>query len=161
MSYRRTDVELRGGLPAVNVKVYGSVWDVKLPLGLGGYSDDGGITVKDAMTDEGFSAEWIEENVSESALDDCFWAACEDGWEELAALACEVFAGADFVDIERDGRSGGWCVVRGLDDVDCWDAIMLSKWRAFERRAKAIAADIPRAVVDLVYYNVWMREARG
>ena len=57
--------------------------------------------------------------------------------------------------VYAEGRSGGWAYVeKGPDsDVDTWDAIELSRWVRFSTYARACADDIPRRMVDSIYYN--------
>lgn len=160
--YSKEDVEFHSDrftdrLPAVNVKVYFSVWDIKLPLELGSYSDDKGVTWKTSYTDEGFNHEWIEANVSE----DWHWFhwACEDGWEQLQELAEEIFGASYYgskVEVQSQGRSSGWAVIPALPEFETWDAVFLAKWRKFERQAKAVAADVPRVMLDSVYANAYL-----
>lgn len=156
MGYKKSDVTFHGtgyagpGVPAVNVKVpYGLP---KLPLDLGSFSDDGGATWKVSETDPDFTAEWIDA-LGDRHLNTWFEAACESGWEYLQELAVEVFGAG--VKVYSEGRSGGWAIVEGLTDFDSWDAVDLGRWRKFEALARAAAADIPRQMVELIYYNVW------
>lgn len=155
---RRTDVEFhsdgfRPSRPAVNVKVRGSYDDVTLPLELGGVSEDGGKTWQAVLTDPLFTHEWIEDNMSEESVFGFFDAACQDAWEMLTEDAKEIFG--SHVKVYSEGRSGGWAVVDGLPEFDTWDAIMLGKWGKFTRYARAYADDVPRAMVDLIYANVF------
>lgn len=136
------------GVPAVNVKV--GFCRIPLPLDLGSYSDDGGTTFKTALTDPGFTWDWIDENVKD---DTAFEFACMAGWEQLTEEAKAIFG--DHVKVYSEGRSGGWAIVDGLPDFDSWNAIDLGKWRRFERIARALVADIPRIMVEGIYYNQW------
>lgn len=143
--------------PAVNVKIYADWRRVSLPLDMGRYSDDQGKTWKNNGTDAGFTVEWIEENVSEGAFETYFQLACENGWEALQDIAEEIY-GKD-AKVYSEGRSGGWAVVHGIDDdVDGWDAVALSKWRKFAKLARATADDVPRALLDGLYANVYEPE---
>jgi hypothetical protein len=41
--------------------------------------------------------------------------------------------------VYSEGRSGGWCVVHGLADIESWDAIALGRWARFAKVVKEIA----------------------
>lgn len=82
--------------------------------------------------------------------------ACESGWEDLQSDA-EYVLGKRVI-VHSAGRSGGWCVIEGLPDVETWDAIAVSKWTRFAKYAKAIVEYIPVSMVDLLYFNVWIPE---
>lgn len=57
----------------------------------------------------------------------------EEFWYEFAPdLAHEIFGSR--VEVYSAGRSGGWLIVKGLEDVENWDAIALGKWRSFEKK---------------------------
>jgi hypothetical protein len=152
--YSRDDVETHADgfgpiRPAVNVKVYGSLESAWAEF------------VKDEEPDEGFTLEWIRENVSDESLDAIFWNTCENEFEYLASYATSdedaIFPASQYgrVTIEREGRSGGWAVVDGLPDIEEWDAVLLARWRKFERVAKDIAAGIMVQVLSSVYINEW------
>lgn len=154
-TYSKNDVSLRGGNPAVNVKVYGSPYDVSLPLDLGSsYPTGQPELIEHHTTDAGFTRKWLEAHVSD--LDWTFEAACQDGWEMLETEAAEIFG--PNITLQQEGRSGGWCVVEGLADIEEWDAIALGKWRRFEKCANAIVNDIPRSMVWLAWANVFEPE---
>lgn len=154
--YSREDVEThsdgfgRDRRPAVNVKVYGSVWDVFAKL-----EKASDVDIDDAR----FTREWFEAHVSDEALDALFWHVCESEFEMVEQDAREIFGA--HVKVWQEGRSGGWAVVDGLADLDEWDAVALAKWRKFERWAKLYAADVPYQMVASVFYNefaVWSDE---
>ncbi len=165
-SYSRADVEthsdgFRPGRPAVNVKVYGSTWQVPLPLDLGSSrpsdSDpDDPASWTYHRTDPRFTHEWVEAHVSPDSADAIFWQCCAAGFEMLQEDARELFGSG--VSVYSEGRSGGWAVVDGLALLEEWDAIALGRWRRFELYAKAYASDIPRQMLDSFYVNefeVW------
>lgn len=151
--YTREDVETRSGHPCVNVKVYGSTRSVKLPMCLCGSrpADQPDTPIVWEYTDPEFTHAWIEEHSNDSQADGAFALACESGWETIHEDAREIFG--VHVKVYSEGRSGGWAVVHGLPDIDTWDAIMLGKWRKFERYAKLTASDVPRLMVDDFYFN--------
>ena len=103
------------------------------------------------------TVEWVEENTSDVEMGEWFEAACTVGWEQVEELALEIFGryGVRRRDVRQDGRSGGWCVVEGLSDVESWDAIQLGRWRRFEVGCRAIADDVPRTMLDLIYFNAF------
>lgn len=155
MSYRKSDIEYhsdgyRPSRPAVNVKVHGYWGRVPLPLDLGACD---GVPV---VTDPAFTHEWVEA-LPESTLQAAWESCCEQAWEMLQSDATELFGKE--AKVYSEGRSGGWAVVHGLPDVASWDALMVSKWARFEKYAKAYAADIPRGLLDWVYFNVYTPEA--
>jgi len=139
MSAIRTkdDVEQYSGRPAVNVKVYKNVHDVKLP-------DTAEFNVH-------LTHEWIERHVSDEYMDGLFWLICEDEFEQVQQDAADIFGAG--VTVERAGRSGGWAVVHGLEDVEDWDAVMLAKWRKFAKYARAIADDVPYQLIASIACN--------
>lgn len=53
------------------------------------------------------------------------------------------------VNVHSAGRSGGWCVVSGLPDIESWDAIALGEWRRFDKFVRSIAHD------DYPYRFIW------
>lgn len=134
--------------PAVNVKchnIYGADWR-KLAA-----------DVADEASDPAAFLAWWD---SQLAADDDFgppeWtfeAACENGWELLQTDAGELFGPT--VKVYAEGRSSGWCVVDGLPPVSTWDAILLAKWRRFEKWAGQQVDDIPRSMVWHTMANVW------
>lgn len=140
--YRKDDVQTHYGddRPAVNVKV---------PYDRSNGWDDWARSESDA--DPGFSAEWVEENVTDDYLSGLFWIVCGYEWEQIEQDAEDIFG--PNVSVEQDGRSGGWCVVHGLAPIEEWDAIMLGKWRRFERFARSIAAGIPCQILASLYAN--------
>lgn len=137
--------------PAVNVKVYG-----------GTPSDEAlrGIAEECGAVSAGFTREYLEE----LDADWLFEAACESGWEALQANAEEIFGAyplyrssyAPRVEVRAEGRSGGWCVVHGLPALEDWDAVMLAKWRKFERWARQEADDIPYQMASLAALNIYL-----
>ena len=156
-TYSRDDVQTHYGpdRPAVNIKVYRSVWDDAV------WSE----FERDADPDEDF-AQWMQDNISDEQLDACFWNVCEWGVEYLTGWATGSDAAGDrlFPDhdvrIEQDGRSGGWLVVKGLPDLEDWDAVLLGRWRKFERIARDIADGVPVNVLSSLYINEyeWAKE---
>jgi hypothetical protein len=151
-TYTRDDVQMhadRGhARPAVNVKVYRGIrdaWDA--------------FVKEERPEDPRFTLDWIEEHVSDEALDAIFWMQCENDFEYFAAYASDdddaIFPAARYgrVTVEREGRSGGWAVVDGLPDIEEWDAILLARWRKFERIARDIADSIPFQMLASIYMN--------
>lgn len=150
MTYTKADVEFHSDmgrelLPAVNVKVYRTFYDVKFP-------------VDDAPDD--LTLEWIEENVDEERLSWVWSFVCEGEFEYYADWAKEIFQGYS-ISVEQEGRSGGWAVVRGLPDLEDWDAVLLAKWRKFERIGRELARGIPEQVVvtlGINEYETWLSD---
>jgi hypothetical protein len=148
---RKSEVEFHGSSPAVNVKNYGSIYTVPLPIELGGVSEADGSGFRVVKTDPAFNHEWMEAH--EEALNDYAVFAAQDGWEYLEAQAQEIWG--SHVKVYSEGRSGGWAVVEGLDPFESWNAIALAKWARFQKIAKAIAEDFPRAILVSAYLNDW------
>ena len=73
-------------------------------------------------------AEGVSQWVYETARND-FW-----GWY-LSDVLDDVLGEYDAT-AYATGRSGGWVVVDGLPPVDTWDAVMLGRWRRFEKMLK-------------------------
>lgn len=141
----RDEVQTRDGLPCVNVKVYASVTRkvldaVERDTGMPGFAD------------------WAQAKLDADAWPEWAWeSAIENGWECLETDAEQAFQGYA-VKLHAEGRSGGWCVVKGLPDIDSWDAIMLGRWRRFEKWARQQADGIPYGMADALamndYYHV-------
>lgn len=161
MTYTRDDVQTHSdgfgpGRPAVNVKVYKSMWDRAT---WGQFNRE-----EREDEDEDFTPEWVEANVNEETLDRIFWHCCEfefeylDGWA-TGSQGDSLFPD-DRVTLWQEGRSGGWVVVDGLPDIEEWDAIRLARWRKFERIARDIADGIPYQVISAIYINhyQWAKE---
>jgi hypothetical protein len=142
-------------VPAVNVKVHDSLAD-----GFRKWKKDF------PNEDERFTLEWIEENISDEALDQLFWYACERGWEDLKEKAREIYGKKyyynEYVNVFSEGRSGGWAYIHGINhDVDSWDAIEFTKWKRFHNYAKERSKQIMYDVVDGIFFNefeIWCQE---
>jgi hypothetical protein len=148
-SYSREDVQqhsdgYRDMLPAVNVKVYTTIeqaWDQ--------YQ-------REEMPDPGFTLDWIEDNIPEDLLQGRWESACESEYEyfeDWTTTAEDSLFPDHNVRLEVQGRSGGWIAVHGLPDIEDWDAILLARWRKFERIARDIADGIPFQTLLLIYIN--------
>lgn len=145
------------GRPAVNVKVRGG--RIPLPLELGRISVDGGKTTSAVTTDPEFTWEWMDENVSDAQQNELFDVACQDGWATLQTEAAEIFG--PNAKVYSEGRSSGWAIVDGIPDFDDWEDEDLEKWQRFEEVARGAADDIPRAIVELIYFNVFEPQAEA
>lgn len=75
------------------------------------------------------------EDTALKAAEYAFNAACETFWQEVQDTAEECFGRG--VKAYSAGHSGGWLIIQGLTDVEEWDAVMLAKWRHFEKIIKA------------------------
>lgn len=151
---RKTEIEMhRDGwygdpLPSVNVKVraYGEdflkAFDEAWPdYSVGDAADPRARAMyEDAL--ERYDEGWL------------FQAACEIGWERAQEDAEQIFT--DYaVKIESQGRSGGHLVVRGLPDVEEWDAVLVQKWARFARYVRSEVNEIPYVMADLWLANTW------
>lgn len=147
MSYSRNNVRMhRDGyadpLPAVNVKIYAPLAR-RDALNVASATDD---RKREAFANDALKVlpEWTYE------------ASLESGWEDLERDAREIFG--PNVEVYSQGRSGGWCVVKGLSPVETWDAITLGKWRRFEKWALSIVASRWEVACDIWYINKWSDE---
>jgi len=145
-SYNKTDVKFhsdgfgREALPAVNVKVRRGL-------------DQIDFSALEEIP-ESLTLEWIERTLSEEDIDRLFWRTCQNEWEMVEQDAETIFD-AYSVTVESQGRSGGWACVSGLPDIGDWDAVLLAKWRKFERFAKDIARYVPEQMVYSLALNEW------
>lgn len=133
------------GDPMVNVKVYA------YPFPTRELAEKVGREFFDAEELAEF-VEWVlalDEETVQSAWD----VACESGWECLQSDAEELFGPG--VKVYSAGRSGGWAVVHGLDDVESWDAIALGRWAKWARWARATADAVPEVTLELLAINAW------
>lgn len=154
--------------PAVNVKVYGWLGSVDYDA----LRRVNGTGMEVGMVPAWFDWEWIEKNVSESVQQEAWEEALRSGWEQMQEDASECFASVPGtrrhkepyrgkpgfepgVRVWAEGRSGGWAIVEGLPEWDTgegdsegrlvggWDAVMLGRWRRFEKLAREGAAGVP------------------
>ncbi len=152
MSYSKSDVQFhsdgfREGRPAVNVKVYGTL-ERAFPE-----------FVRDERPDARFTLDWIEEHLGDDGYSNYFQFACESEYEYLESWATGKDDDGLFPDhsvrLKVEGRSGGWVAVDGLPELEDWDAILLARWRKFERIAREIADGIPYQMLSLIYINLF------
>ena len=152
MTYTRDNVRTHSDhfgpqRPAVNVRVYTTIDD----------DDVWRQFEREERPDEGFTLEWIHENVSEDSLQWIWDRVCEAEFEYLETWATgadgDPLFPDDAVTLWQEGRSGGWVVVDGLPDIEEWDAIRLARWRRFERIAREIADGVPFQVLSSIYIN--------
>ena len=135
--------------PAVNVKIHGSGLEVRAQ-GMRAFRED----APDA--DPRFTWEWIDVNVPEDAHSDYWQFACELGFEHAVQLAQEIFGP---IECFLEGRSDGWFVTDyTAEDVETWDAIMVTKWGRFAKACREQADSVPCMFVDLLYYNVFVMD---
>jgi hypothetical protein len=128
------------GLPVVNVKLY-SLDLVKVAA-----------QHTDEFSDPLFPA-WLRENLGDGGMQDsAYQSALEDGWRNLQDEAHEIF-GRAYATVYSAGRSGGWAVVKGLPDVETWDAVMVGRWARFAKYARRQAEDVPYLMVWALYHH--------
>ena len=120
--------------PAINVKFYGHI-DPEL------VADRLGCSLPRAET----CLQYAGETLAEMA---------EDFWDDIAR---DIFGDESLkVKVYSEGRSGGWLIVKGLPDIEYWDAIMLGKWRSLEVTLhNAIKVPDFDYVIDLIETNEW------
>lgn len=130
------------GLPAIDVKVRHWIDDLR---------DDQWESIRAELdcgdAAAGFDLAWIKAHGGDDfhGFEYAWEWATADGWE-YAATDLENVYGTDRwppVTIEQQGRSGGWLVVRGLPDVEEWDAVLLAKWARFVKYVRQTVDDIP------------------
>ena len=165
---KKADVELsyhRGssGHPMINVKHHLWVPDLIRQFkgnGTHEFSDDAGFW---AWLEEQWDTDTYDgwEQADEWARESCWEAATELAHEIWPQYSTEMidekawfpefppgcqhrFTGKKVprkryhVQVYSEGRSGGWLVVSGLDDVESWDAIALGRWARFQRQIETI-----------------------
>jgi hypothetical protein len=135
MGYTKADVEVRHGGPAVNVKAH--AWPYT-----GTLAERLGVSEDDAERAATFALEASQED---------FWTR----WRDRDELA--FYFPDHTVTVEPAGRQDGWLVVEGLPPIDDWDAILLGRWRKFERD---VTADVAyrcklETVIDEIEANRW------
>lgn len=144
----KADIQFHGDTsprhsPVVNVKVRNTWQD--------GYRQ----FVKDNPdVDPEFTEEWIEEHISEDAMQTYWEFAIEQGWEQLESDAMEIYG--RHIKVYSCGRQGGWAYITGPGfnpDTDSWDAIEFGKWRRFAKWAREQANGIMYLVIDGIYIN--------
>lgn len=137
---RKSDIQYRNGHPCINIKV---PW-MRLETAVEKAHED----VNYPPT---FTAEWIEDNVSEDRLSAIFWNVCEFEYEYFEEYAREIQPNVRF---SVEGRQGGWAVSNFTEyDVEGWDAIDLGKWRKICKVARQIADHIQVQVVHSIAIN--------
>lgn len=115
---KKSDIEIRNGNPAVNVKVH------NLMLGFADrIAADFKCTAADAERALGFAFEGEQESF----------------WREIQTLAMERLGST--AETFSEGRSGGWLTVHGLEDVASWDGRQVKRWERFERAVKKDIAE--------------------
>lgn len=83
----------------------------------------------------------------------------EDGWERAQEDAETVWENTRYSPkVESDGRSGGWLVVRGLPDIDEWDAIAVGRWARYVKWVKATLDDLDYQFIWHLHVNVYENE---
>lgn len=160
--FRKDDIETRYDrgthYPTINIKHWPELRNVKFPIALGMSAPrlaDGTVgEFTTSYTDAGFTREWIEDKEEEDdrAFEGLWQMVCEDGFEQLTEEAKEIFGN---VDVYQDGRSGGWAVIHGLDDVESWDAIMVAKWGRLVKYAESALSYLDEAFVTAIYMNAY------
>lgn len=136
-------------LPAVNVKCH--VWQYD-------FTDD---LLRSVGSEQGYDPDefvsWWHSKESDPDEFDRFlnvWWECaaESAWEDFQSDAEFIFDRWN-VTVEQEGRSGGWLVLRGLPDVDEWDAVLLGKYRKFAKWCNSIVEAAPESIATLAAIN--------
>lgn len=98
--------------------------------------------------------DWVMAELEKQDVYDTAWqVAAESCWDLVTNDAQEIFG--QHVKVWSQGRSGGWAIVDGLANFECWDAIQLGKWRKFEEWAKQDAKGMAHEMVMFLYLNAW------
>lgn len=147
--YSRDDVDTYytrhgGRVPSINVKASGYGWE-KVATRVAADNDA-----------PGFTPEWCEANISEDTANVLWEWAIESGRELIESDADLAYEGTAYTPrCSYDGRSGGHLVVDGLPDLDEWDAVLLGKWRRFEKWVAAIVDDQAYRMADMAWANMY------
>lgn len=174
--FKKDDVEFHNSgygstmYPAINVKVNGNPDRVELPLVLNLVADTiydeageviGHTPFVEVKTDDAFTHEWIEANVTESTRNAVWEFTCGDAYEMFKAdLTDDVFKD-ERIKVWSEGRSGGWVIVEGLKDFESWDAVDVARWAKACRYAKAYVDDVPRQYIVSLYSNEFEAQQRA
>lgn len=141
--------KFHNGKPAVNIKVYRTIDEVKLPLE--------GETGE--FLDPGFTLDWIRtpENLSDDLMEEI---QSEAYFREVARIGergVEIFQDAGYdVEIMQVGRSGGWLEVHGLEDIEDWPQDLVEAFIEFEEVCEEAVNGVSEIIMGDIYYNVYM-----
>lgn len=149
-----TDWGREGELPAVNVKVYRQTPTREQWESLAGEFPDG--REREALAK--VRAEWDKLFEDDDTAWTVFEWACEEAREDLSNDATEWIWPDQDVAVEFHGRQGGWACVKGLPDVETWDAIALGKWSRFVKCAEVCRDAVPRSMAWHAVVNVIVPE---
>ena len=150
------EIDIHGGKPAVNIKVYRGLESVKFPINMGRYSEDGGKTWKDSITDLDFDRTWILRNMSDQEIVEWHDITAQDRILLLIEIAIGEFQDAGYhVEIYQAGRSGGWLEVSGLPDIEDWGEDLFDLWKDFENACQAEVEAFPESMAVDIYMNIW------
>lgn len=138
--YTKSDVQThsdgyRPSNPAVNVKAYN-------------FAHGGDVAEHFGCSDK----------VAERALEFAWNVASRSFWEDLQELADHCLGKG--YNVYSEGRSSGWVVVHNMPDIENWDAVLLGKWRSFEKACKDAVAYLSSwdQVRDDIGANRWAEE---
>lgn len=152
MTYTKADVvthtEGYGGAdrrPALNVRMHRWIDD----LTEAEWADARG----EVAAGEGFNLAWCQQHLTADEIYGWQMTAAEDESEYFAEWAAEILGYP--VTAEHHGRSGGWLILKGMPDLEEWDAITLAKWRKLIRVSRSIVDGIPMQVISLIGLNVY------
>ena len=142
--YTKGDIEthsehFRHEHPAINVKCY-----------------------KFIRTDEIADHFGCSEETAQKAAEYSFHSACEQFWESVQDTAREILHDKT-LQVYSEGRSGGWLVVFGMDDLESWDAVAVGRWHKFEITIRAQVNDLTSKehVFEDIAANEWHRTVRS
>ena len=90
----------------------------------------------DFTTDDIIKAFKCDQGIVERAGQFAWDSACQQFWDQVEGMAQDILKDTR-VKVYQAGRGGGWAVVEGLPDVEGWNAVMLSRWRKFEKACHA------------------------
>ncbi len=130
-----------------DVELYSERYDRPLPS----------ITVKVYRFGHGLDNEKLKcsESTFENAMQYAFESTQQNFWESVQETA-EYYLGKG-IKVYSAGRSGGHLTVDGLDPVESWNAISLTRWRRFEKavldEVKYLSSD--EQVQESIECNRW------
>jgi hypothetical protein len=157
--------------PAINIKNYSSIWDHPYPFAVYDAENPDCIHV----THQDFNTQWIVNNVSEKDMNFLWEMLFDRAYDECVDLGKLLFG--NHVDINIDGRMGGWLVVDNwkvnpnkesyyYEPEDEWNEQEFFAWCQFEDFVKNYNKNFLTRflseiyIIDFVGPNEW-REMNG
>jgi len=102
------------------------------------------------------------EATAEQAVQNAWECHAQSFWETDTDSELDYFFGAHHgLKVYSEGRSSGWLVVKGLPEIESWDAIAVARWGRF---ARAIRLQVDylcsiEAMLETIGVNGWALDA--